>query len=116
MARNYLVFGSNDKISWAMLNTVAASGSQAALNAARQQEDYRHYAAVPERNWASASPEVVERPPVVKWKSISSDQLSVDDVLDDERVDEERAKVIEEARTALEPEYEIAPNPAGDKK
>lgn len=96
MSRSYLVFGSNDKANWALLNTVDAGGSAQALNAARKQEDYLHYAAVPERNWTSATPSVQQREPVVKWAAISPDQMSVEDVLD-----EERAQVIEEAHAAL---------------
>lgn len=83
--RNYLVFGSDDKINWEMLKPVSAGGAPQALNKARAQENHRYYAAVPERNWASAEPEVFERDPVVKWKEISSGQLTVDDALEDEQ-------------------------------
>ena len=83
-----------------MLNTVVAGGSQQALKAAQKQEAHRHYAAVPERNWASGTPVVIEREPVVKWENISPDQLSVDDVLDD--INDDKKEKIEEARAALE--------------
>lgn len=97
--RHYLVFGSNDKANWAMLNTVYAGGSQQALNAAREQEDYKHYAAVPERNWTSATPSVEQRKPVVKWAQISADQLTVEDA-----ITEKRAEAIEQAHAALDEE------------
>ena len=85
--RSYLTFGSDDKINWEQLRTVQASGATQALNQARAQEAHNHYAVVPERNWTSATPSVVDRAPVVKWEEIVPDQM---------RIGDERMKTVEE--------------------
>ena len=92
MTRPYLVFGSDDGVNWELLNTVPASGAPQALNKAREQENHRHYAAVPERNWTQGTPEVVERPPVVRWKTVGEEQMTVEDAI---------AEATEEAKEAL---------------
>src|SRR5688572_21839895 len=81
MARKYLIFGSDDKAHWELLNTVEASGAPQALNKAREQEAHRHYACTPERNWTAATPQVEERPPIVKWSSLVDGQTTIDDAI-----------------------------------
>jgi hypothetical protein len=89
--RSYLTFGSDDKINWEQLKTVQASGATQALNQARAQEAHNHYAVVPERNWTSATPSVVDRAPVVKWTEITPNQMRIDDApADKEPAKEER--------------------------
>lgn len=102
MSRSYLTFGSDDKINWAQLDTVQASGSSQALNLAREQEAHRHYAVVPERNWTAATPQVKERAPVVHWEGLNPDQMRIDDGAPrEERKSEKIEEKIEEARSAL---------------
>jgi hypothetical protein len=96
MSRAYIVFGSDDRVSWSLLNTVEASSPEQAMNRAREQEAHRHYAAVPERNWSWATPQVVERPPVVKWTSISPAQMTVDDVVEPEPLPTREEEPVEE--------------------
>jgi hypothetical protein len=78
--RNYLLFGSDDGVYWEQLKPALVSGAPQALNAAKAQQAYRHYAVVPARNWTARTPETEERPPVVKWNTLTPDQLTVDDV------------------------------------
>ena len=62
------------------------------------------YAAVPERNWAQGQPEVVERPPVVRWRmkgSDGGDQMTVDEVLAESDPEEAIEAAKEEMREAL---------------
>lgn len=92
--RSYLTFGSDDKENWAQLKTVQASGATQALNAARAQEIHRHYAVVPERNWTSATPSVVDRPPVVKWEEIIPDQMQIEDDRKDKELTREERNVL----------------------
>lgn len=113
--RAYLVFGSDDGVHFELLNTVEANGSEQALNKARDQGPFREYAATPERNWTAMTPKVVERAPVVKWTSVTPKQLTVDDVVEiakeeeevkKEEVAEEKAEAIKEAKAALGYEQE----------
>jgi hypothetical protein len=97
--RQYLVFGSDDKLNWALINTVTAGGAQQALNKARTTETHRHYAAVPERNWTSATPDVVQRDPLVKWSPILAGQMTVEEALDDGHPSVE--ELVEKAKDAL---------------
>lgn len=104
MARNYLCFGSDDKVNWEQLTTVSAGGAIQALNLAKAQEAHRYYAVVPERNWSSAEPSDEVRPPITRWKSLSPDQMRIDDDPDETRpLADERivAKQTEEARNVL---------------
>lgn len=79
--RTYLVFGSDDEQDWELLGEWAASGAASARNNGLDTKAYNHYAAVPKRNWSAASPQVVQRPPVVRWSDSVPGQLSVEDVL-----------------------------------
>lgn len=102
MARRYLIFGSDDKVNWELLNTLEASGASQALSKAREQEAHRHYACTPERNWTAATPEVVERKPIVKWAPVTSGQLTVDDALREEPEPPYEPEVEPEAETKVQ--------------
>lgn len=77
------MFGSNDGITWHSLGDMRASGADQALRKAQESQPYRLYAACPERNWKAGAPEVVQRPPVVRWKPLPKSQLTVDDVIEE---------------------------------
>ena len=79
--RKYLVFGSDDEQEWELLGEWEASGAATARNYGLDAKSYNHYAAVPKRNWSAASPEVVQRSPVVRWKDATPGQMTVEDVL-----------------------------------
>lgn len=80
--RTYLVFGSTDERQWDLIGEYEASGaSQARSHGLDAMSTFEHYAAVPKRNWSSASPEVVQRTPVVRWKDATPGQMTVEDVL-----------------------------------
>ena len=101
--RSYLTFGSDDKVNWAQQDTVQASGSAQALNLARAQGEYRHYAVVPERNWAAGTPKVKERAPVVQWEELTPGQMRIEDGAprEDAKAEKILEEKIEEARSAL---------------
>lgn len=103
MSRSYLTFGSDDKINWSRLDSVLASGSAQALNLAREQENHRHYAVVPERNWTAATPQVKERAPVVHWEDLTPGQMQIDHGAprEEEKKTGKIEEKIEEARSAL---------------
>lgn len=104
MTRPYMVFGSDDGVYWELLNTIPASGAAQALNKAREQEDHRHYAAVPERNWTQGTPEVVERPPVVRWTTVAQAQMTVGEAIDAAKDAAKEALGIEEKEEEKEEE------------
>lgn len=82
MARTYIVFGSNDGRNWEDLGEVVVGGAPQAIRSAMQGHQYRHYATVTKRNWKAVTPEVENRPPVVKLKAMKRAQLTVEDVLE----------------------------------
>lgn len=82
MSRVYVVFGSDDKVNWEQLGRFQAGGAPQALRAAIAKESHRHYQAVPERNITAVTPEVQQRPPVVKLTKMTPGQLSIDEADD----------------------------------
>jgi hypothetical protein len=80
--RRYIVFGSNDGAQWVQLGIVEASGHTQAMGQFRDRTTYAHYGSCPLRNWASATPQIKERAPVITWEPIRHDdgQLTVEDV------------------------------------
>lgn len=84
MSRTYLVFGSTDGNIWTGLGSVVSGSVKQALAAAAERSNVHfHFAAVPERNWSAATPEVVERKPLIKWTDLNSPQLTVQELLED---------------------------------
>ena len=82
--RQYIVFGSNDGAAWVQLGVVEASGHTQAMGQFREKVDYQHYGSCPLRNWASATPQVKQRAPVVTWEpfgseGVDSNQLGFED-------------------------------------
>lgn len=119
MGRIYLVFGSDNGDQWVKWGEVEASSATQAMSKAFNEgtHGYRHYAAVPARNWASATPEVKTREPVITWKSHSpaQAQMSVDDVLKQEKKDD----VVPEPEVGggtPEPAAPAAAEPAAEKR
>jgi hypothetical protein len=83
--RAYLVFGSDDGNYWEKLAEVTVSSAQQALNAGREMQAYRHYAATTSRGWMAMTPAIVERDPVVKWEAMNPDQLALEDAAEASR-------------------------------
>lgn len=80
--RQYIVFGSNDGSQWNQLGVVEASGHTQAMGQFREKANYTYYGSCPLRNWASATPQVKQRAPVVTWEPVGdTQQLTVDDVV-----------------------------------
>lgn len=78
MSRTYVVFGSDDKVNWEQLGPIVAGGAPQALRQAIGAESHRHYFAVPERNITAVTPEVQQRPPIMKLTPMTPGQLSID--------------------------------------
>lgn len=72
--RQYIVFGSNDGAAWSQLGVVEANGHTQAMGQFRERANYAHYASCPLRNWASATPQVKQRAPVITWEPIGNGQ------------------------------------------
>lgn len=68
--RQYIVFGSNDGGTWVQLGVVEASGHTQAMGQFRERANYQHYGSCPLRNWASATPQIKQRAPVVTWEPL----------------------------------------------
>lgn len=82
--RKYIVFGSDDGEAWVSLGVVDAGGHTQAMGQFRERTNYAHYASCPLRNWASATPQVKQRAPVVTWEPLSAEdrnQLVWDETL-----------------------------------
>ena len=89
MTRRYIVFGSDDKINWEEIGVVTAGGAPQALRQAINKEKHRHYFTVSEGNRTAVTPEVEERPPIMKLTPMTPGQLSIADVPRDDDDDDE---------------------------
>lgn len=75
--RPYIVFGSSDGKVWETLGTIQAASHNNAMGHFVEQE-FKQYAACPLRNWASATPQIKQRAPVVTWAKVDSEPTEID--------------------------------------